>query len=143
MRDEWRGTLMGIATLAWLFAASPGEAQLIAKDQMLTTITPCRLVDTRNVGLRFGAATSRIFNIYGNLSAQGGNASGCGIPAFANGVAQVQALELNYVAVLPATGGTPGFLSAWPRDKTDPGTSVINYQTLSPALNIANGTVTA
>src|ERR1043166_7265278 len=142
MKDEWRGTLMGIATFAWLFAASPGDAQVIAKDQMLTTITPCRLVDTRNI-LRFGANTTRQFNIFGNLSSQGGNPSGCGIPGFSNGVAQVQALELNYVAVDPATGGVAGFLVAWPTDKPKPATSVINYQTLNPNLNVANGTVTA
>ncbi len=131
----FRTTLPGLLAVT-VIAAMPCSAEVLSTNLALTTITPCRLVDTRVNSQRMVASVTRTFDIYGgNLSAQGGSPSGCGIPGFASGVAQVQALAINFVAVSPDANGN---LKAWPSDHAIPGSSILNYQKLTPNLNIAN-----
>lgn len=113
---------------------------VMANPQLLTTIAPCRLVDTRINSQRFTAGQTRTFDIYGDLSAQGGSATGCGLPAFLGGVAQLRALALNLVAVNPAGAGN---LRSWASDEAMPSASALNFQALSPNLNVANEIATS
>lgn len=101
----------------------------------LTTVAPCRILDTRANAQRFVAGQTRTFQIFGSLSSQGGNAAGCSLPGFSGGVATVKALALNLVAVNP---GGAGNLRAWATDQAMPSASSLNFQSLSPNLNVAN-----
>ncbi|MBC7882110.1 MAG: hypothetical protein H7Y37_12350 [Anaerolineae bacterium] len=100
-------------------------------------VSPCRIVDTRNTAtpnLPIGSPVAYKVNQGGptfNYSAQGGNASGCGISADA------KAVFFNFVAVNSAE---PGFLRAWSYGTTIPTASVLNYANVN-GLNIANGLV--
>ena len=74
-------------------------------DLVYTPVTPCRIADTRVAGGVIAATTSRLFDIDGgNLSAQGGSATGC-LPY---GVVTAAVLTLT---VVTPTG--PGFLTAY------------------------------
>jgi hypothetical protein len=89
------------------------------------SITPCRLVDTRNPagpsgGPILAGDTVRSFPITGT----------CGIPAGA------QAAVLNVVIVGPSGGGN---LRVWPYNTTMPLVATINFDPLEPA--IANGAI--
>ena len=103
-----------------------------AKDLAFSPVPPCRVVDTRfAVGGILAASSTRSFLVRnaGGFAVQGGSATDCGIPATAT------AVEMNFVAV-GATG--PGDLRAYAFGGTLPGSSVINYASVS-GLNIANG----
>lgn len=69
-------------------------------------VTPCTVVDTRS-GTPFAAGEIRTYNVVGSasLASQGGSATGCGIPGFSNGIAQVQAVALVFTAITPAGVG--------------------------------------
>lgn len=119
-------------------AAAIGTQQF---ERKFVPIAPCRVADTRG-----GTSPGKIqpnsvkgFDAFGgNLSAQGGSGSGCGIPSYA------EALEMNITAVDP--DGT-GFLRGAAQNSYlilngDPGTSqtlpnatLVNYST---ALNASN-----
>ena len=91
------------------------------------SVTPCRLVDTRNPnstngGPIFGTDTTRDFQARGL----------CGIPTTA------RAVSLN-VAVTGAT--QTSFLTLWPSGQSRPGVSAINFTSSDPSL--ANGAIAA
>jgi hypothetical protein len=102
-------------------------------------IAPCRIMDTRNTSGKINPGTVRAFDAFGgNLSAQGGTSSGCGIPSYA------EAIEINLTAVAPAgTGWLRGAAqNSYLLLNPDPGTSqtlpnatLVNYST---ALNASN-----
>ncbi len=78
------------------------------------TLTPCRVVDTRNApgswgGPALGAGTDRIFVFAGQ----------CGIPSTARAVA------INVAVTQPTAG--PGFLSLYPGGTSRPVVSTLNY----------------
>ena len=114
------------------------NSALIAEAKFVP-IAPCRIMDTRNTSGKINPGTVRAFNaVSGNLSAQGGNSSGCGIPAYA------EAIEINLTAVAPAgTGWLRGAAqNSYLLLNPDPGTSqtlpnatLVNY---SLALNASN-----
>jgi hypothetical protein len=89
-----------------LLAARPGAAQQ-QNDLQYHTIPPCNVVNTYVAGGAFASNETRTYNVVGtaSLAAQGGSASGCNIPGFSNGVAQVQAVQLILSGVNPSTGG--------------------------------------
>jgi hypothetical protein len=96
----------------------------------LTTLTPCRVLDTRNPS---GAPP---FN--GTLNANFAT-SGCGVPASA------QAAVLNATVVPPAP---LGFLTLWPRGTTQPAVSTLNAGDGKVTSNLAvvplsNGSMSA
>jgi hypothetical protein len=79
------------------------------------TLSPCRLLDTRDADGPFGgpslaAGTQRAFTLSGR----------CGIPAGA------QAVAVNVTVVDPTTG--PGYLSLYPGGTTLPVASTVNYK---------------
>jgi hypothetical protein len=104
-------------------------------DLVYTTFQqPCRIIDTRL--MQEGPLAPfevRSFQVAGTeeFELQGGTSNGCGIPLGAT-VAMI-----NFVAVSP---GGPGNLKGAAYPNAMPGTgSILNYQALSPTLNIANG----
>lgn len=100
-------------------AAQPRETEYVP-------LNPCRIADTRST-TPIAPNTSRTFDARGDLSAQGGSASGCGIPTNA------RALAVNITAVDPA--GT-GYLRGAAAFSSLPNATLLNYST---ALNASNG----
>ena len=107
-------------------------------DLLFVPVQPCRVIDTRLAGGALAANVERDFQVTGSgsLAAQGGNASGCGIPQGST-TPEAAAVAINFIAVGPAGAGD---LRAWPFGQTKPLASIINYATVS-GLNIANGVV--
>lgn len=103
-----------------------------ASEQKFVAITPCRLVDTREVGGKLGVKETRTYDVRGSgatFAGQGGKAGGCGIPATG-----VTAVEVTVTAV-DATG--TGFLRVFP--SSEPNATFMNY---TDAFNPSNtGTV--
>ena len=75
----------------------------------LVTVTPCRLVDTRQTGGPIAGGTSRSFPVP--------TLGGCNIPATAG------AYSLNVTVVPP---GPLGYLTIWPTGQSQPTTSLLN-----------------
>lgn len=98
--------------------------------------SPCRIIDTRVAGGALTGGTpgpTRSFMVAGTsgFAAQGGTSGGCNVPIGAT------AAFINFVAVNPlGAGNLRG--AAWPNAVPAAG-SIINYQALTPVLNIANG----
>lgn len=109
---------------ALLLAGTAHIAAAQNPDLTYHPVAPCTVVDTR-VGSPFAAAEIRTYNVVGggSLASQGGSATGCGIPGFSNGIAQVQAVALVFTSISP-TG--PGHVAAHAADQPLVG-SVLNY----------------
>ena len=90
---------------------SPGS------DFVFHAVAPCRILDTRYGGGPLQNAT-RTFSARTGLAAQGGNASGCGIPTNA------EAVQVNLGAV-PVTSG--GYVQGWETGKPQPLASLLNF----------------
>lgn len=89
-------------------------------------LAPCRLLDTRNATVAAyqgpkGPGTEVAFSVNDSLTAQGGNASGCGVPA-----ADPEALSVVVTAVPTNTG--QGNLRAYRTGGAIPTASMVNYQ---------------
>ena len=100
---------------------------------VFTPITPCRMVDTRNVGARTGilnVGASRAFDLTtgGFSKGQGGSASCPGLPSFS---------YFGWSANVTVTAySSNGGLKAYPFGGAEPATSIINY--FPAAYAIAN-----
>ena len=102
-------------------------------DLVYTPVTPCRIIDTRLGGGIMAANTTRDFLVTGtDYSAQGGSATGCGVP-----YGPATAAVINFVAVTPTGQGS---LWVTPYGTPMPVASTINYTT---GVNIANGVTVA
>src|SRR2546423_13915173 len=106
-------------TLFVLLLAVAGNA-LAAGPYQYYTLTPCRLVDTRNPnstngGPIFGSNTTRSFQIRGN----------CSVPTSA------KAVSLN-LTIVNATQSS--FLTVWPSDLSKPFVSCPNLPAADPSL---------
>ena len=106
---------------------------------VFTPIAPCRMVDTRGVGVRTGIVnpgTPRVFDLTttGYTKGQGGATSGCaGLPSFSN---------LGWAANVTVTGHTAsGNVRAYAAAGAVPATSFINFFPAASALANA-GTLT-
>ena len=114
-------------------ALAPASARSQPPQRLLyTPIAPCRVANT---SAPIAANTSMSFQVLGSgtdYTAQGGSGSGCGIPDLGG----VQAVFFNFVAKNPSGAGN---LRAYAGDGTLPSASTLNFQLLSPNLNIANG----
>jgi hypothetical protein len=136
-----RIVLVLLAAAGPLVPSAAAHAQISIPSLLFTAIPSCRLIDTRVMGGPLAAGSNRTFNVAGvgaagSLASQGGDPNGCPIPGFKVGVAQVQSVAINLIAVNPSG---PGDLVAWPTDRTQPSTSVVNYIDLpSGVLNFAN-----
>ena len=91
------------------------------------TVTPCRLVDTREVGGAIPAGGVRSFLATGSLASQGG-ATSCGVP-----FGPAKAVYINVVAVSPVG---PGHLTIHPYPSQAPLASILNF---AAGQTIANG----
>jgi subtilisin len=94
------------------------------------TVTPCRLVDTRQAGGAIPASGSRSFLAAGFLAGQGG-AAHCGIPA-----GSARAVFVNVVAVAPEG---PGHLTIHAYPMAAPVVSTLNF---AAGQTVANGVLT-
>jgi hypothetical protein len=132
-----------LATAALVLAAiaapaTPAVAQTIAGKQLFVPLPPCRAV--RTVITPAGALATgetRAFAVLGpgtDFDPQGGSAIGCGVPDLGG----VTAVFANVVAQNASGAGN---LKVWAGDGAEPVASAINYQVLSPNLNIANGII--
>lgn len=135
---------VGVLTVAAMIAAPTlvsAQSSAHGEDQMFTSVPICTIIDSRNwTASNFSghtkpqAGTTYTFDIRGesqDFSAQGGSASGCGVPASAD------AVLINLLAVNPDGGGN---MKAMPKG-TDPSTvsgTVINYNALNPNVNLNN-----
>lgn len=99
-------------------------------------VAPCRILDTRLTGAGpLAPGGPRSFLVTGgDLSAQGGSATGCGVPT-----GTATAALVNFVAVSPAG---PGNLRAWAYAQPAPPAPVaviLNYSAVSGLDALANG----
>lgn len=115
---------LSLAWMAALAAAAPARGQSY-KDMTYFTVPGCKAVDTRIAGGAIGTNKSRTFQVTGSgsFATQGGSSTGCGVPAISNDVAQVQAVNLNVVAI--NTTAT-GFLQVYAADQTSE-ISLLNF----------------
>lgn len=129
-----------LADVRRLLGASPNPLEPNAlgddwTDLVYFNLLPCRILDTRiGTGLFAGplpAARITYVNHNQNLSAQGGNAAGCGVPFDPAAIA---------ATVTVAAPAGPGDLRVYPFGATEPNASVINYSNV-PGLNLANTTI--
>jgi hypothetical protein len=110
--------------------SSLGDSQA---DLVYTPVTPCRIIDTRIARGTIAGGTTRSFLVTGtDYSAQGGKATGCGVP-----YGPTTAAVVNFVAVKP---GGAGNLRVTPFGTPMPLASIINF---SAGMNLANGLVVA
>ena len=100
-------------------------------DLAYTPVTPCRIVDTRNVSRRLVAGVAQTFDGQaGSFLAQGGDASSCNVPA------GVGALALTVVAFRP---DDLGYIRLWSANAAEPGATTINFD--PGVINVATGTI--
>lgn len=98
--------------------ASTAFAQLgsLSTDLVYTPVTPCRILDTRNAGVKSGilaAGSVRGFWGWNNgFTAQGGSATSCGTLQNINEAA----ILVNFTVVTPDSGG---YITAFPADVLD------------------------
>lgn len=121
-----------------LSTLAPSIASPQPPDLTYHTVLPCTVVDTRAAGGAFAGNETRTYNVVGSgsFAGQGGSSSGCGIPGFSNGIPQVQAVALNFIAIGPSG---PGHLVASASDQPLTA-SVLNYitgQTISNTAPVA------
>jgi hypothetical protein len=109
---------------------SLGDSQA---DLVYTPVTPCRIIDTRLAGGPIPAGTTRDFLVTGtDYSAQGGSATGCGVP-----FGPTTAVMVNFVAAKPAGGGN---VRVTPFGKPIPLAAILNFTT---GVTLGNGLAVA
>jgi hypothetical protein len=89
------------------------------REAVFTAITPCRLVDTREIGGDLAPSETRAYDVRGTggtFANQGGKVNGCGIPSGAT------AVEVTVTAVTPSA---TGFLRVFPG--AEPQATFLNY----------------
>lgn len=98
----------------------PAKADVaVVRNLLYTMITPCRILDTRNIARPLAAGEVRAFGFTNNFAASQG-ASYCNIPA------GTSALTLNITVVDP---GIAGYLTVYPNDGlARPLASSLNYK---------------
>jgi hypothetical protein len=101
------------------------------RDLVYTPITPCRFIDTRNVGGKISGVRS--FNLMTSGSTYGGSAA-CGL---SSSPAAPAAIAMNVTVVDTAVSGAPGFLAVKPAANA-PLTSLLNWHEAGPAVQVAN-----
>ena len=97
-------------------------------ESSFVSITPCRIVDTRQAGGKLQVGAARTFDVRGgggSFAAQGGKAGGCAIPDSATGIE----------ATVTAVDAASGFLRLWPAGQSQPNATFLNYD---DAFNVSN-----
>jgi hypothetical protein len=100
------------------------------QDLVYRPVTPCRYIDTRNVGGKISG--SRTFDYDAASEAYGGDV-GCRPYAMFGG--GLLALSMNFTILDP--GGAPGFLRAKPFGSTS-ATSLVNWYAVGPSVQVGN-----
>jgi hypothetical protein len=112
----------------------PGVVQVTAAGPLkFYSVTPCRLIDTRDTSAEYPPMTigpALQNGEFRSLPVWGASARACGIPPHAMAVA------VNVVARMPSS---VGHLTLFPYNTGFPGTSNVNFNAGEPAL--ANGAV--
>lgn len=115
-----------------LYSDTDAVEVLVTRDLLFTSVTPCRIVDTRlGAGGVFLPGETREFYVYGpstDIASQGGNPDGCLAPPD-----EPSAVHINLTAV-PEFGS--GNLVVFPVNVPPPNASLTNYRT--GIQNIAN-----
>jgi Chaperone of endosialidase len=102
-------------------------------DLVYTPLTPCRILDTRIAGGAIPAGTTRSFLVTGtDYSAQGGKATGCGVP-----FGPTTAVVANFAAAKPAG---PGNVRVTPYGQAIPLAAILNF---TGGVTLANGLAVA
>ena len=104
------------------YYATPVALGSPSSDLVYTPITPCRIVDTRNVPSgAFTKTSTRDFIGWGpSFAAQGGAANNCGLPLSTDNAA----IAVNFAIVGPATDG---YITAFPGNAAMPFAATLNY----------------
>lgn len=110
---------------------------LIAPEPLITappemqyvSVTPCRIVDTRNGGTPLNSGTVRSYWVTGALGfgPQGGKSGGCGIPV------RAKAITGSFTAVNPGGGG---YIRAWAAGGSEPQATLLNYAGVSTGTGV-------
>ena len=111
-----------VSTAAADAASAPKKLGDLNQDLVYTPITPCRIVDTRNMAAgAIAASTTRNFIAFGisNFTSQGGSSSNCGTNPLA-----ASAVNLAVTAITPALGGSA---TLYAFGTGTPGTTSISY----------------
>jgi hypothetical protein len=104
---------------------APATISAGTSGQNFVTVTPCRLIDTRNASAgRLSRDTPRSFVVGGSTGfpAQGGHPGGCGIPSAATGVA---------VAMTTTQPDANGILRAWRYGASEPIATLLGFSRLT------------
>ena len=120
--DAFRSALAGRGVTPNVFGATDG-------DLVFTPVAPCRIFDTRAaVDGILVATVVRNFKVNGDMTTQGGSATGCGIPV------DPLAVVVNLAAVTPTGAGN---IRAWRYLDPVPTAAALNYNptNTSPALS--------
>jgi hypothetical protein len=134
-----RGTSPDAATqVAAGAAGAPGGSALaraggIASPTGFVPVTPCRIADTRKAAAgKMAAESTRTLQVYGSsgFGAQGGNASGCAIPAEATAVA---------VSLTALSSEGDGYVRAWAANGPEPTATMLNFTALGGSAGITAG----
>jgi hypothetical protein len=120
--DAFRGALAGRGSIRNVFGQTDG-------DLVFTPVAPCRIFDTRAAAAGIlVAGVVRNFGVNGDMTAQGGSSTGCGIPV------DPLAVVFNLAAVTPTGAGN---IRAWAYSDPVPTAAALNYNptNTSPALS--------
>jgi hypothetical protein len=120
--NPYRIVALSLLAFALLTPPTPATGPL-----QFYSVTPCRLVDTRDAngpsgGPALAGGATRAFPVFGQF------ARPCGIPSTA------KAVFVNAAVVAPSG---PGYITLWANNAAWPATSNLNYNAGEPAL--ANG----
>jgi len=119
-----------VLRLATLMVASSllAPAASIAGGMTFHSVSPCTVVRTASAGGAFSADETRSYVVRGeteDLSGQGGEASGCGVPVGAS------AISINVIANAASTNGA---IKAWPFNQAAP----VKFMNIS-TVDVYNG----
>ena len=119
--------VLNMAAALSLFTLSTSAAAQIgslSNDLVFTPVTPCRIMDTRNPGVKSGilvAGTTRNFwGWAGSFADQGGAATPCGTL----GSTDEAAIVVNFTVVTPDAAG---YITAFPFNASQPTAATVNF----------------
>jgi hypothetical protein len=98
-------------------------------------VTPCRIFSTTPAAIpAVGVEAVRQVRVTGNLSSQGGQAAGCGIPAAATAIEASVSATFNQ---------GEGYIRAWPSGLSEPQATFVNYTAAGAATNTGAVSITS
>jgi hypothetical protein len=116
--------------------APPDDRGVLTPNRSTTyvPVTPCRIFSTTPQSIPgFGVEQTRTVKVVGDLSSQGGQAAGCGIPTAASGIEASVSATFNQ---------GDGYLRAWPATQGEPQATFLNYTDAGASTNTGAITIT-